>query len=218
MPEIRTLSAFQGALDEDMGWRVKEIAAFRIASKQNGVERKFFIRAGIALIYAHWEGFIKASSEYYLNFVENRDLTYAELKSCFAVFGLKHRLQLLGESRQSASNIAAFDFILASLSEPAKMKISSAINTEANLTSKVFANIARSLDIDLAMYATKFKLIDESLVKRRNSIAHGEYLEVDGREFGELVDDILQLMRNYKTDLENAASLEGYKRALAAPV
>ncbi len=212
MPDIRTLDQLQDALDLEMGWRVKEIAAFRVASKGDGPERKFFIRAGVALVYAHWEGFIKASSEQYLNFVHHRGLTYRELKSCFAVFGLKGKLQMLSDSRKSGPNIKAFDFIISELGEPAHMQMSSAINTESNLTSKVFANIAISLDLDIERYSTKFNLIDESLVGRRNKVAHGEYMDIGGREFGELVDEVLQLMRDYKTDLLNSASTEGYKR------
>ena len=64
-------------------------------------------------------------------------------------------------------------------------------------------------------YSTKFNLIDESLVNRRNKVAHGEYMDLGGKEFGELVVDVLQLMRDYKTDLLNAASMESYKRPVA---
>jgi hypothetical protein len=107
----------------------------------------------VALVYAHWEGFIKAASEAYLDFVDNQGHMYRELKSCFAVFGLKGKLALLSDSRQAKPNIEAFDFVLGELDKPAQMRISSAIDTESNLTSKVFANIAASLDIATAAYA-----------------------------------------------------------------
>lgn len=213
MPDIRTLDQLQDALDSEMSWRVKEIGAFRVASKGGSPEKRFFIRAGVTLVYAHWEGFIKASSEQYLSFVHHRGHTYRELKSCFAVFGLKSKLQMLSDSRKSGPNIKAFDFILSELGEPAHMQMSSAINTESNLTSKVFTNIATSLDLDIERYSTKFNLIDESLVNRRNKVAHGEYMDLGSKEFGELVDEVLQLMRDYKIDLLNAASTESYKRA-----
>lgn len=216
MLAIRTLDQLQTGLDKELGWRVKEIGAFNVASKANSQQAKYFVRAGVALVYAHWEGFIKTSSEMYLSYVGSRQLTYRDLKSCFALFGLKSKLSTLAESRKAASNIRAFDFILAEMGETAIMNLSSAINTESNLTSKVFENIASSLDIDLSAYNTKFNLIDESLVKRRNQIAHGEYLDISSREFGELAGEIVGLMRLYKTDLENAASVESYKRTVAA--
>ena len=216
MAKIRTLVELQAALDEEMSWRVKEIMTFRVGSKKNGVERRYYIRAGVTLMYAHWEGFIKKSSETYLCYVNDQNLTYRNLKSCFAIFGLKGKLNSLNESRKSKSNIVAFDFIVGNLDKVANLSLSAAIDTESNLTSKVFTNIATSIDIDTLEYQTKFNLIDESLVNRRNKIAHGEYLDLDGKEFGELSDEILNLMRNYKRDLENAASLATYRRPISA--
>ena len=98
------------------------------------------------------------------------------------------------------------------MDQPAKMSLSDAIDTESNLTSKVFANIANYLAIATENYETKFKLIDESLVRRRNSVAHGEYLDLEVDDFRTLADEILQVMRDYKTDLENAASMAAYRR------
>lgn len=195
-----------------MAWRSKEVKAFRIASRAAGSDRRYFIRAGVALLYAHWEGFIKTSSDLYLSFVANKGLKYCELKSCFSIFGLKSKLQTLGTSRQATANIDAFEFILKELQNTARLQLKSAINTESNLTSTVFANIATSIDINISGYSTRFNLIDESLVYRRNKIAHGEFIEIGGKEFGELLDDVLQIMREYKTDLENAASTSAYLR------
>lgn len=216
MPDIRTLEQLQAALDKEFSWRIKEIGAFNVASKANNQQAKYFVRAGVALVYAHWEGFIKTSSEMYLSYVGSRHLKYRDLKSCFALFGLKAKLSTLAESRKTSPNISAFEFILDGMDETARMNLSSAINTESNLTSKVFENIASSLDIDPRTYDTKFNLIDESLVKRRNQIAHGEYLDISSKEFGHLSAEVIGLMRLYKTDLENAASLEAYKRHVAA--
>ena len=212
MIKIRTLDEMQTALDHEMAWRIKEIGVFKVGAGGNGPQRKSFIRAGVALLYAHWEGFIKSSSEIYLSYVESRALPYRDLKSCFVVFGLKGKINSLVESRKSVSNVEAMDFILSKMDETAKLQIGSAINTDSNLTSKVFSNIAGSLNIDISLYQTKFHLIDSSLVERRNKVAHGEFLEIGGGDFSKLVDDMLGLMRLYKTDLENAASLESYKR------
>jgi len=211
--KVKTLSDMQNALDQEMGWRIKEIGVFKVAAGKNGPQHKPYVRAGVALLYAHWEGFIKKSSEIYLSYVESRALRYRELKSCFVVFGLKGRLNTLVESRRSLPNIEAMDFIFSQLDETAKLQISHAVNTESNLTSSVFSNIATSLNIDTSTYETKFNLIDSSLVNRRNKIAHGEFLDIKASEFSSLVDEILTLMRLYKTDIENAASLESYKKA-----
>ncbi|MBO9473269.1 hypothetical protein J7413_06930 [Shimia sp. R10_1] len=203
----------QSALDHDMAWRIKEIAVFKGGAGENGSKRKPFIRAGVALLYAHWEGFVKKSSEIYLEYVESRSLKYKELKTCFVVFGMKGKLDTLVESRKSSANVEAMDFVFSHLDETAKLPIHAAINTGSNLTSKVFSNIATSLDIDTAFYETKYNLIDSSLVARRNKIAHGEFLDIEGREFNALVEEITGLMRQYKTDIENAASQTLYMRS-----
>ncbi len=197
-----------------MGWRIKEVSDFKLVAKRQSESSRTFTRAGVALVYAHWEGFIKASSEAYLNFVENQGLVYRDLKTCFAVFGLKGRLALLGSSRKAKPNIEALDFVLAEIDKRAKMSMSSAIDTESNLTSSVFANIAASLDISISTYETRFNLIDESLVNRRNKVAHGEFLDLSPADFLVLADDVLQMMRGYKTDIENAATLGSYKRSV----
>ncbi|QFR35126.1 hypothetical protein GBB76_11660 [Ancylobacter sp. TS-1] len=202
----------QDALDKEMSWRVKEIGSFTVAAKANGPQRRFFIRAGVALLYAHWEGFIKSSSDMYLNYIHNKSLSYADLKSCFAVMGLKSKLNMLRESKKSKANVEAFEFITSELGKTASIYGSNYIDTESNLTSIVFSNIAQSLDIEIDAYQMHFNLIDQSLVHRRNKIAHGEYIDIGGKEFSDLVENVLLMMRNYKTDLENAASLEKYKR------
>jgi len=212
MAKIRNLTQLQEALDAEMSWRIKEISDFKLVAKTQTVSSRTFIRAGVALIYAHWEGFIKAASEDYLNFVDNQGHIYRDLKTCFAVFGLKGRLAQLSDSRKAKPNIEALDFLLAEMDKPAKINMSSAIDTESNLTSKVFANIATSLDISISPYETRFNLIDESLVNRRNRVAHGEYIDLPLGDFIVLADEVLQMMRSYKTDIENAASLQSYKR------
>lgn len=217
MARIRTLTQLQDALDTEIGWRIREISAFKIAAKSSSSSQASFIRAGIALVYAHWEGFVKGASEHYLGYVDNQRLLYKDLKTCFAVFGLKGKLVQLADSRKAASNIAALDFVIEAMDKPARMAMSNAVDTESNLTSKVFANIATSLDISTTPYETKFNLIDESLVRRRNKVAHGEYLDLKIDDFLTLSDEMLQLMRSYKTDLENAASLETYKRLKVSP-
>jgi hypothetical protein len=219
MPKIRTVGQLQEALDAEMSWRIKEISDFKLIAKRQPATSNTFTRAGVALLYAHWEGFIKIASEAYLNFVDNQGHIYRDLKTCFAVFGLKGRLALLSDSRKAKPNIEALEFVLAELDKPARMTLSNAIDTEANLTSNVFANIAASLDISIAGYETKFNLIDESLVNRRNKVAHGEYLDLAPSDFMMLADEVLQMMRSYKTDIENSASLKSYKRFIppAAP-
>ena len=215
MAKIRTVLHLQETLDADMSWRIREISTFRLASKQDRVDRDTLIRAGVAMVYAHWEGFIKFASESYLDFVNNQGHRYRELKTCFIVFGMKGKLAVLGDGKKSSTNIELLDFVMSEMDQPAKMVLSNAVRTEFNLTSSVFRNIASSINVQVTQYESRFPLIDESLVRRRNSIAHGEYLGLNPGEFVELADEILTMMRWYKTDLQNAATLKEYIRTVS---
>ena len=68
--KIIDLESFTDKLDSDLAWRRKELEFLK--NRANGckaVAQEAFIRSGVALSYAHWEGFIKKSSNEYLVYV-----------------------------------------------------------------------------------------------------------------------------------------------------
>lgn len=212
MSKIKTVNQLQNCLDREFSWRLQEIAYLKTIVRRNeAISKKTAVRASIPLLYGHWEGFVKNAATDYLDFVNGQMLTYKDLKSCFVVFGLKGRINELTSSKKSEVSIALLDFIRNEMEEKTKLKIESAIRTESNLSSEVFSNIACSIGIDLAKYEARFNLIDESLLRRRNYIAHGEYLDIDPDGFRNLADEIIYLLRTFKTDIENAVTLEDYK-------
>lgn len=212
--KIRTLSAFQDAMDHEFAWRLKEIASLKSSVRQSGtLAAPTVIRAGLALLYAHWEGFVKAAALTYLEFVASRGLLYKELQSCFVVLGMKGELHTLEKTRKVDGLIAAYEFVTSRRDQKAALVLANAVDTESNLSSAVFENIVHSIGIDVSAYEARFNLIDESLLKRRNKIAHGEYLDVTADDWRDLADEIILMLRHFKTDLENAASLGSYKAA-----
>lgn len=212
MKKLHTQSQLQDLLDTELGWRTKEIAALSFAVKQSASIEKTIVRAAVALLYAHWEGFVKKATTGYLAYVNNQGSSYLELQSCFVVLGLKKVLDDLALSKTSAVNIASIEFIRDQLGKTARLKIDSAINTESNLSSSVFNNILLAVGIDPSPYEARYHLIDESLLKRRNHIAHGEYFDVRCEDWTILAAEILQMLRQLKTDIENASAIAAFKR------
>lgn len=210
----RTLGLLQEALDQERAWRVKEVSALTISVKKTrGLgTQKTLIRSAIPLLYAHWEGFIKNAAKLYLQHIEFQQLNYSNLKTCFIVLGFKSRLTSLTESKKSKINNESVDFLLAELGTVARLHIDSAINTESNLKSHVLENIAHTLGIDTKKYEPHYNFIDESLLKRRNTIAHGEYLDIDDNAFEDIKNTTLKLMDWFKTDIENSAATKSYKK------
>ena len=217
MRRIRTQIHLQDYLDAEIGWRTKEIANMKSAVKSSAfVSEGTMVRAGIALLYAHWEGFIKSAATAYIDYIANQELTYAELQSCFVVFGLKKKLNELTESRKSAASIAALDFVRDQLGQKARLNAESAIDTASNLSSAIFHNILLAIGFDPSGYEARFNLIDESLLRRRNHIAHGEYLDVRSEDWSRLADEILHMIRQFKTDIENAMSQSSFRQSVGA--
>lgn len=211
MSKIRTLNDLQDILDKEFAWRIMEINTLKqLVKKSNSISKTTSVRASIPLLYGHWEGFIKISSTKYVEYVNNQRLNLNKLKSCFIIFGIKKEINNLVNSKSSSISIKTLEFIRNNMNSKAKLTIDQAIHTDSNLNSKVFTNIALSIGLDITRYEARFNLIDESLLKRRNSIAHGEYLDIDSSGFIDLADEVLSLLRTYKTDIENSASSKFY--------
>jgi len=215
MNKLRTISDIQNHLNDELGWRIQEIDNLKkLIPRVNSIQTRSLLRAGIPILYAHWEGFVKSSSEAYLNFVAHQGLSYRELKTCFILFGLKTEIEQLVETNKITPNIQVANFFLDKLDKKAKIFYKGVINTQSNLSSLVFEEIASSIGINPDSYKFKYKLIDESLLKRRNQIAHGEYLDIDTQGYQNLSDEVVALIRNYKIDIENSIALESYKSSL----
>ena len=218
MNKIRTANQLQDFLDHEFSWRLREIQDIRSVARTAGTpSQKTFIRAGVTLLYAHWEGFVKASADAYVNYLSCKGLRNSELRSCFMALGLKNRIHALTSSSRSTASISALDVILAELEKPANLPVRNAIDTQSNLSSAVFMDIAGWIGLDAERYSTKFKLLDESLLKRRNRIAHGHYLELDQSAFEDLVNQVVELLRWFKTDLENALATEAFVKPATPP-
>lgn len=210
---VRTLSLFADAMDAEFAWRAKELAEIRLAVKAaSGSTRAMLIRAGIALLYAHWEGFVKNSSTLYVEYVNRRGLLYKDLQTSFIALGLRKRLNEATETKKHSIRMSAVEFVLSEIEKRAELPVRSAIQTRSNLNSEVFENIGTICGITLARYEPYYNLVDESLLKRRNAIAHGEYLDLGADEYLALSDEVRKLMRWYKDDIDNAAATGAYKK------
>lgn len=211
--KIRSLIELQDKLDSEMAWRVKEIASMKTSVSSVGTHsRPTLIRAGIALSYAHWEGFVKNTAEAYLAYLNSKKIPYKDLQDCFVALGLRAEI---AKSRIKSDAIAAIevvDFIRNSGDNRSSFSLKHAIDTRSNLNSEIFNGIAKALNLSPSSYEIKYNFIDESLLARRNRVAHGEYLDIDGEAWKEIADEVLKLLRQFKNDIENGATLESYRK------
>ena len=88
-----------------------------------------------------------------------------------------------------------------------------AVTTRANLTYETLEDILQLLDFDKSRYAMRRVLINEKLVHRRNSVAHGEQVAVDRVEYRELQASVLEMIEWFRDDIESSAVSQLYRRA-----
>ena len=199
-------------LDDDLAWRRKEVIELRsIARSAKAKKVDVHVRAGVAMLYAHWEGFIKNASNAYVVFVSALGIKTRELQDSFVALSMKAKLAQMGDSGKSSVAVPAIAHLMSILDKPALLP-AAGITADGNLKSEVFVNIAGWLGIDVARYTARFNLIDETLLASRNKIAHGEYLNISPQRFDSLAEEIMELMIWFKTDLENAAACRSFQR------
>ena len=199
-------------LDDDLAWRRKEVIELRsIARSAKAKKADVHVRAGVAMLYAHWEGFIKNASNAYVVFVSALGIKTRELQDSFVAPSMKAKLAQMGDSGKSSVAVPAIAHLMSILDKPALLP-AAGITADGNLKSEVFVNIAGWLGIDVARYTARFNLIDETLLASRNKIAHGEYLNISPQRFDSLAEEIMELMIWFKTDLENAAACRSFQR------
>ena len=211
--KIRTENDLQDAIDSELAWRKRELSAVRsnIASARK-FAKDTAIRAGIALLYAHWEGSIKNVAAYYLEYVATLKLPYRQLKPAIA---LKYDLKSFEESNKATVHTNIVRSVIQNQEIKSNIPVEGIIKTNSNLNSEIFVEIMATLGLEHSEYESSFKLIDTVLLQKRNMIAHGEHLEaldLDEDRYYEIHDKILGLIQMFANQVSNAVSLKLYLR------
>ncbi len=213
--KLRTLEKLSDSLTEDFVWRRKELFILKSliqASKKSSSQQKALIRSGIPILYAHWEGFVKAAASNYLEYVALQGLRYTELQSNFVALAVKNKLSEARESNKASIFIEAITSIRSDLEGKSNIPYKGVIQTGSNLNSSFLKEITVTLGLDYSEYEIKENLIDEKLLAKRNNIAHGEYLQMEESDYIELHDEVVLMMNLFRNQVENCASQKKYLR------
>lgn len=214
--KLKTIHQLSASLNDDISWRHREIIELRMqAARKDNIAHKTILRAGVAILYSHWEGFIKSSSEMLLNYISNQKLKNEELSEVYVVQSFKSHLSNLAETKNAGVAIESLRFILGEMNKSSSINPKNYVNTESNLSSDVFDRIATSVGVDVQKYLHLYPFIDESIVHKRNFIAHGEFMDIDFDEYKRISDRVFDLIRSYKDDIENIAVSKSYTKAVA---
>jgi len=212
---IFTFDILSNKVTEEFSWRRKELTLLKskIPETKNSLQTAM-IRAILPLLYAHWEGFIKITLSYYLEYVSNKGLKHRELKNQFVALSLQKKIGDLKENSIEAKT-KIIEFIISSSENQSNIPTKNIINTRSNLKFDVLEEILFIMALNDSYLETKKDLVND-LVNERNHIAHGEHKLISYSTFIEFFNDIISLMDYIKTKIENSAVQEDYKKSIPA--
>lgn len=213
MAKIHTIESLDQKIDEEIAWRKHELTTSLsiIKSSQGVSNRRASLRAGLLLLYAHWEGWIKEVARLYIRYVNTKSLPYASLSAAFLGNALKTKLDEIGRA-STASVHNEFAHFLKSRLGSRSIVSEDLIRTESNLSSRVLFDVIERIGLPKRdIYSSSSAIIDQTLLGERNSIAHGEYSGVDFDEFVDLRYRVLSILEQFTDDVRNAASTDAHK-------
>lgn len=197
------LERFLTGIDREWNWRQRELTFFKQAlSCVDNYQKDSMSRAGILLLYAHWEGFIKKISQNFLDCFANESIGRSP-----KYIITTHLAQMNDNISISHNKIDAAAQCLNCISDGAKVcqSIQKAINTESNLNSKNLEKIAKSVGVNFSDFETRLQFIDRSFVAERHAIAHGEGRQISEEDFLKLEKDVVTLMDIFKKNITDSA-------------
>lgn len=210
--KIRTLEQLSDKLAEELAWRKKELSILKSLIDSKDFElakRNALVRSGITMLYAHWEGFVKVSANSYVEFVAMQKLPYNQLANNFIALAMKDQLDQAKETEKATIYNEVAEFFMTKLNERSVIKYEFRIAT-SNLSSSVFKEIICMIGLDYSFYESKEVLIDEKLLGKRNIIAHGNYLDIDKKDYDELHRIVIEMMDTLRNQIDNAAATKEY--------
>jgi hypothetical protein len=210
--KIRTLNELDDRIREDFTWRRHEIQFFdqQLAAASTTAARSL-LRASVALLYAHWEGFVKNSCHFYLCYIASLRLETNKLSPEFAALSLRSILNKAIDTRSAALHIDMVIEFRDSNSSRSKVPTSrDAIQTKSNLSFPVLQNILLSIGVDSTIYEHASDLINQQLVDSRNKIAHGQNDYIERPEWQELRTAVLTIMESIGDEIVNNAAQKRY--------
>lgn len=216
--KVRSVEELTEFLAIDLKSRKRELSSFKFAvAAARDHEKNVLLRSGIVMLYAHFEGFVRHAGTAYLSYVKSQRLSYGELSPNFVAASLKSKLEIIGAVNKATVLTSIIESLIHKVDDIAPFEWAGEVDCRNNLTSEVLYEITCLLGISFAGYVTRRHFLDQSLLSNRNSIAHGELLQIDESEFLKAHDFVVDMLEQFRTDIENAASLQAYRRLHSKP-
>lgn len=216
--EMNLKDELQSFIEGDKAWRKKEMTLLKsFVFSSSGTNEHTYIRAGVALLYSHWEGHIKATSLRYMDYLNRLQLKLSQLSDNYVTTYIFEKVVLLNGSKSVSSYNGISNAICNNLdNEVFNIDPSKVIKTESNLKVRLLEDILHVIGIDNAVFMANKAHIDGALLKYRNRISHGERTEglqstgLSKPSYNILHDKVIELLDHFDDLLINHVLNEMY--------
>ncbi|EPL8723611.1 MAE_28990/MAE_18760 family HEPN-like nuclease, partial [Acinetobacter baumannii] len=200
---LKTTAQLIDYIENEKSWRTKELLNFKARCLSiKGIDQKSLFKLGICLIYSHWEGFVKNSGSAFFLYLIKSGLKYTDLQHHYKVCALLEHFDGQYPHKNFKSNLVVvrneINFNKSIQIDPYRF-----IDTKSNLNSEVLEEIMGKIGLDTSSFELKANFIDESLIKMRNAIAHGEYRNIELQDFLDIYDGTMILIENFFNEILN---------------
>lgn len=213
--KIKTVEKLEELLMQDLAWRKKEMFSLKILVEKDEVNEPILLRAGIALLCAHFEGFIKRASNCYIGYVAEQKKLYSELKENFTALKMEKEFKscALSEKHSVHKKLLIMHDNLATKTFKEKYDENSPfISTHSNPSSNELKEILETIGVESDIFETKATYIDSSLLEKRHHVVHGDRSDLDKADFMTTFDIIIELIEKHKDLIIDAADNKKYLR------
>jgi hypothetical protein len=204
-------------IEEQIQWRVTELALIKkiYLKLQTDEEKRFLLKSSIPTIYAIWEGFVKKVLKLLLQFLDTKDILSKNISKELLVWSLTDKIKALKDSENFKKKIKNSQLLINQLNNEvrfSKMKV----DTKSNLNNKVLKELCGNFGLfDMDAFFSEDELDKlEKLIKKRNSIAHGEETALDLDLVQEYIVLVSKLMDNWIFFIDDFLENEKYLKTL----
>lgn len=199
-------------IDEDLRWREDELAAMKllaVKSVPNSISTRVLLRAMLALLYAHYEGFSKFVWDSYLDAIEHHGGLRIKHIESLAAFSCEEEFNAV---KGNLTNVNLFCFCrqFSSIMDTPISFPHDKLSTKYNLEPETFLDRMGILGIDCPAMKNHKETI-ASVVGRRHEIAHGKLHDIkDIANYVEYENAILTVMYELTINVAEAIENKSY--------
>ena len=215
MSQPYDIDTFSQYVTDDFNWRVKEISDLKEVVLRSGDIYSLVARkAALTLVYAHWEGHVHVVTEAYLKYIAKRKFKFSKLIPSFQAVHLTSQIKEWQAQKDTiALRLKIVNAVRALDIEQFRGMPLGAVSTGGNLNFERFLNICQIMALDAEKIVPNHQFLDEELLGTRNRIAHGGSMIVTEDKLQSVATFVLDIMRRFRTEVENSVALKSYERA-----